>query len=492
MMSFTLAEVAQAVGGELVDGADPTTCVTGNVEFDSRKITPGSLFICLPGVRVDGHDFAETAVAQGAVAVIEAHRTGVPGIVVPPVSSGLDPHAYVLAGDTTGEGAAVLSALGQLARFNTLHGVDNYGLTVIGITGSAGKTSTKDMVASMVSNRGATIAPPGSFNNELGHPYTALKADEHTRFLVLELSARSVGNIAHLAHVAPPLIGVELNVGTAHLGEFGSQEVIAQAKGELVEALPPSGTAILNADDPFVRQMSERTDARILTFGTTSSSLTVTARDIQLDEVARPRFLLHIADEPPQPVQLGVFGRHQVSNALAAAAVGHAIGMTAPEIATALSDHVAQSAYRMEVETRGDSVTIINDSYNANPDSMRAGLDALAYTASGRPGATTWAVLGRMGELGEDTLSAHARLGDELADRNIDRLVTVGVNEEMEALATAAKRRGISVQESPSTDAAADYVATQLKPGDVVLVKASNADRLWKVAEHLLDEGSAH
>ncbi|MDY6050664.1 MAG: UDP-N-acetylmuramoyl-tripeptide--D-alanyl-D-alanine ligase [Corynebacterium sp.] len=494
MMDFTLGEIAAAVGGELVDGADPAAMVTGSVEFDSRNVTEGGLFLCLPGLRVDGHDFAEIAQAQGAVAVIEAHRTGVPGILVPPVTDGAaDTHAYVLAGDSTGEGAAVLTALAALARYNTDTAVQRAGLTVIGITGSAGKTSTKDMVASVVSRAGTTVAPPGSFNNELGHPYTALKASADTRFLVLELSARSVGNIAHLAEVAPPQIGVELNVGTAHLGEFGSQEVIAAAKGELVEALPASGVAILNADDPRVAAMAERTPAHVIRYGTEggdTGSRDVYATDIHLDEMARPNFLLHIGEETPEPVQLAVFGLHQVHNALAAAAVGHAVGMSSSEIARGLRDHVAVSSFRMDVQTRADSVTIINDSYNANPDSMRAGLDALAYTTSGRSGARSWAVLGTMGELGADAQQAHADLGGQVADRHIDYLVAVGTNASVRALADAAKRRGVAVTTVNTAAAAADYVSAHLHPGDVVLVKASNADHLWTVAQHLVEEGT--
>lgn len=491
MIPLRLGDIATITGGELVDGAEPDTIVSGPVEFDSRNVSEGSLFVCLPGARVDGHDFAGIAVEQGAVACLEGHRTGQPGILVDNSDTAElsdSASSYVLEADTTGEGQAVITALSKLARAHTKIAVSEHGLTVIGVTGSAGKTSTKDLIASVLRQAGETVAPPGSFNNELGHPYTALKVGEHTTYLVSELSARSIGNIAHLARIAPPRIGAVLNVGTAHIGEFGSKENIARAKGELVEALPAAddgGVAVLNADDPLVIGMRDRTTARIVTFGVTNPA-DVRAEDVELDAVARPAFTLTIAGEKPRRIQLRVFGRHQVYNALAAAAVGHAAGLDCESIADALSEHVSSSEYRMDVRTRADGVTVINDSYNANPDSMRAGIDALAFTASGRENCHSWAVLGCMGELGDDSLSEHAALAEVLYNRHIDNLVAVGDNTAMGALALESRRYGVNTEVVSTTEEAADIVLRHLKPGDVVLVKASNLCGLWAVAHTLL------
>lgn len=496
MIPLTLGEIASITGGHLVDGATAATVVSGSVEFDSRNITEGSLFICLPGVRVDGHDFAGIAIERGAVACIEGHRTGQPAILVEPDDSGElsdSASSYVLEADTTGEGQAVITALSKLARAHTALAVEKHGLTVIGVTGSAGKTSTKDLIASVVGQAGETVAPPGSFNNELGHPYTALKVGPKTTFLVSELSARSIGNIAHLARIAPPRIGAVLNVGTAHIGEFGSKENIALAKGELVEALPSAadgGVAVINADDPLVIGMAPRTQAKILTFGVENDA-DVRATDVELDPVARVGFTLRIKGEKPRRIQLRVFGRHQVYNALAAAAVGYAAGLDSETIADALSEHVSPSEYRMDVRTRGDGVTVINDSYNANPDSMRAGIDALSYTAAGRDNAHSWAVLGSMGELGEDSLTEHAALAEVLSNRHVDYLVAVGDNPAMETLAREARRYDINTEVVSTTEEAADIVLRHLKPHDVVLVKASNACGLWAVAHRLLSAEEA-
>ncbi|HET9518288.1 MAG TPA: UDP-N-acetylmuramoyl-tripeptide--D-alanyl-D-alanine ligase, partial [Actinoplanes sp.] len=237
MITLSLGDIAEITGGVLVD-ADPAVTVTGGVEFDSRAVGPGGLFVAFTGERVDGHDFADAAVAAGAVAVLGSRDTGRPGIVV------ADP----------------LAALARLARAV----VDRLPqLTVIGLTASSGKTTTKDLIGQLTARLGATVAPPGSFNNELGHPHTVLRATADTRYLVLELGARGPGHIRHLTEAAPPRIGLVLNVGAAHLGEFGSIEQTAAAKGELVEALPAGGVAILNADDPLVAAMAARTAARV-------------------------------------------------------------------------------------------------------------------------------------------------------------------------------------------------------------------------------------
>ncbi|MCJ7858604.1 UDP-N-acetylmuramoyl-tripeptide--D-alanyl-D-alanine ligase [Corynebacterium kalidii] len=498
MIEMTSGTIAEVTGGHLVDGATADTVVTGPVEFDSRRITPGSVFMALPGERVDGHDFVPGALRDGAALAMVGRAVGQPSLLCTAVDDASGPdsgaaqrNAAYLDNDPEGIGERVLAAVGRLARYNTDRLVAEEGLTVVGVTGSAGKTSTKDLLGAVLSRAGATVAPPGSFNNEIGHPYTALKAGRDTRFLVAEMSARGQGHIAHLARIAPPRVGVVLNVGTAHLGEFGSREAIARAKGELVEALPTAedgGLAILNADDDFVSAMAPRTRARIIRFSMTAEGrpdADYVATDITLDEVARASFTMHHPHGDPVPVTLGVFGAHQVSNALAAAAVGMECGLDAATVADALSCHVAASANRMDVRTRADGVTVINDTYNANPDSMRAGIDALAYTAAGRPDACGWAVLGQMAELGDGARDEHARLGEVLAQRRVGHVVVVGNGVNQNALAESAEAHGVAVRRVENADAAVNFLDLNVEPNDVVLVKASYADGLWSVAEGL-------
>ncbi|WP_276652109.1 UDP-N-acetylmuramoyl-tripeptide--D-alanyl-D-alanine ligase [Corynebacterium vitaeruminis] len=517
MINLSLADIARIVGGRVADAPDENALVTGNVEFDSRKIGPGDLFLALAGARVDGHDFAVKATEQGAVGTLAFREVGVPAVIVPPVPEEERKHdSYALENDADGSVAAVLAALGKLARhvvdtLATPHpaGEETVALTVIGVTGSAGKTSTKDFMATIFRAAGATVAPPGSFNNEIGHPYTALKCEPGTRYLVAEMSARGLGHVANLARIAPPKIGVELNVGSAHLGEFGSRETIAQAKGELVEALPDAaegGVAVLNANDDFVMSMSPRTKAGILLYSALGkkeasyadatgervrAQVDIVATNVSLDELARPSFDLTIRGEEQGRVQLGVFGEHQVANCLAAIGAAVAAGLDTALILGAVASHHNASAHRMDVRTRADGVTVINDSYNANPESMRAGLKALVSMAAGRKGAASWAVLGPMGELGEDEVGSHADLGRELASLGVDKLVAVGDNPLSAAMKDAAQRAGVEARLVADNDAAAAELRERLRPGDVVLVKASNAFKLWQVAEALADAPDA-
>jgi len=291
VIDLTIAEIAHIVGGTLADISTDeaaATHVTGTVEFDSRAVGPGGLFLALPGARSDGHDFAAAAVSKGAVAVLAARPVGVPAIVVEPdVAPSGDQMSGVLEHDTDGSGAAVLAALARLASAVAARLVDG-GLTIVGVTGSSGKTSTKDLLAAVLTPLGEVIAPPGSFNNELGHPWTVLRATESTDYLVLEMSARHRGNIAALAAIARPSIAVVLNVGTAHLGEFGSREAIAETKGELPQAVPASGAVILNVDDTAVAAMAAKTAARVVRVSR-SPGADVWADGVTLDELARPR-----------------------------------------------------------------------------------------------------------------------------------------------------------------------------------------------------------
>ncbi|MFD8766791.1 UDP-N-acetylmuramoyl-tripeptide--D-alanyl-D-alanine ligase [Streptomyces mirabilis] len=469
MIALSLAEIAAVVGGQTYDIPDPAVQVTGPVVRDSREVEPGSLFVAFVGERVDGHDFAEAVVAAGAVAVLAARPVGVPAIVV----------------------ADVQAALGALAR----HVVERLGATLVALTGSAGKTSTKDLIAQVLRSKAPTVFTPGSLNNEIGLPLTALSATEETRFLVLEMGARGIGHISHLTDLTPPRIGLVLNVGTAHIGEFGGREQIAQAKGELVESLPPSeagGVAVLNADDPLVRAMASRTKARVILFGE-SGEADVRAENVRLTDSGQPAFRLH-TPSGCSDVTMRLYGEHHVSNALAAAAVAHELGMSADEIALALSEAGSLSRWRMEVTERPDGVTVVNDAYNANPESMRAALRALAAMgkASQAQGGRTWAVLGQMAELGDEALAEHDAIGRLAVRLNVSKLVAVG-GREASWLQLGAYNEGSWGEESvhvSDAQAAVDLLRSELRPGDVVLVKASRSVGLERVAQALLDGGA--
>ena len=487
MIPLTVAQVAEIVGGELADvsAADAARLhITGTVEFDSRKITPGGLFLALPGARSDGHDHAAAAVQAGAVAVLAARPVGIPAILLRPTAA-VDPRASVLEHDVDGSGAAVLAALARLASFVAAELVAG-GLTIIGVTGSSGKTSTKDLIAAVLAPLGEVVAPPGSFNNELGHPWTVLRATPDTDFLVLEMSARRPGNIAELAAIAPPSIAVVLNVGSAHLGEFGTRDAIAATKAELPQAVPPSGVVILNVDDAAVAAMADMTAARVVRVSRESSVADVWADRVGLDELARPSFTLH-APDLEMPVTLSVHGEHQVANALCAAAVALECGATGRQVAAALAAAGPASAHRMEVTTRPDGVIMINDAYNANPDSMRAGLQALAWM-SRSPGRRSWAVLGEMAELGDDAISEHDRIGRLAVRLDVSRLVVVGTGRSMRAMHHGAVMEGSwggEVTMVDDADAALALLRAELEPGDVVLVKASNSAGLGALAQAL-------
>ncbi|WP_061299157.1 UDP-N-acetylmuramoyl-tripeptide--D-alanyl-D-alanine ligase [Herbidospora cretacea] len=450
MIPLPLGRVAEITSGALTGQADPGAVVRGPVVIDSRAAEPGSLFVAIRGERADGHDFAAQALASGAAAVLASRPVDGPAVVV---------------GD-------VVAALARLA-----HAVvtDLPKATVVGVTGSAGKTSTKDLLARLTARIGPTVAPVGSYNNEIGHPLTVLKADEDTRFLVLELSARNAGHIAYLAEIAPPSIGVVLNVGTAHLGVFGGKEAIAAAKGELPEALPSSGVAVLNLDDPLVAAMSGRTSARVLYFGR-SASAHVRAVEETLDDRGRARFTL-VTPAGEADVALRLHGAHAVENALAAAAAAHELGLPVAAIAEELSLAEPRSRWRMEVTDRADGVTVINDSYNANPDSMRAAFAAMHALAAHR---RKFAVVAALRELGDDAPELNAGVGHLAAGAGLEALVVVGENAD-QIIAGAP-----GAIHAPDVDTAVAELTGRLAPGDVVLIKGPRAAALEKVAEALL------
>ena len=464
MIPLPVAEIARVVQAAApVDGGP---LVSGDVVVDSRLAGPGDLFVALPGERVDGHDFAAAAVRAGAVAVVAARDVGGLGV---PVLRVADP----------------LVALQALAAH--VFGLDQP--LTFGITGSSGKTSTKDLLAHLLGE--GTLAPAGSYNNELGLPLTLLRRTPDTACAVLEYSARGVGHIAFLTGLARPHVAVELNVGTAHLGEFGSREAIAAAKGELVEAVQPRGdgppVVVLNDDDPLVRGMRDRAPegARVVRYGY-GADVDVRAEDVRLDDGGRPGFLLRTSGGSAE-VRLQLLGEHAVHNALAAAAAAlhvHELHTVAARLETARP----VSRWRMEVRERPDGVTVVNDAYNANPDSMRAALRTLAVLGDGSRRRTV-AVLGHMAELGDAAREAHMDLGRFVVRFDIDQLVVVG--EQAGGIHAGAVLEGSWGSESlhvPDVDAAIALLRAELRPGDVVLVKGSRSAGLEQVAAALLED----
>nr|BFE59976.1 UDP-N-acetylmuramoyl-tripeptide--D-alanyl-D-alanine ligase [Dactylosporangium thailandense] len=447
MIALSVGDIAAIVGGT-VEG-DDTVTVTAPAVLDGRQAEPGGLFVAFAGEHADGHDYAGQAGRSGAVAVLGSRPTALPTVV---------------AGDTQ----AALQALAAhvVARLRAR-------LTVAGLTGSQGKTSTKDLLAAVLAAAAPTVATTGSLNNELGVPLTMLRADAATRFLVLEMGARRVGDIAELAGLAAPDIAVVLNVGQAHLGSFGDREAIARAKSELVRGLAPGGTAVLNADDPRVAAMRSCTGGPVLTFGRAEHA-DVRVLGLTLDRLGRPSFTLASA-EAAVAVTLPLVGAHQALNAAAAAAAGLAAGVPLDAAAAALAT-ASLSKWRLEQHELDGGATLLNDSFNANPDSARAALDALAAI----DGRRRIAVLGEMLELGDDSAAEHRAVGEYAAAR-ADVVLTIG--EAARALAAGAGARAVPLT---GNDAAVDWLREHLTAGDVVLVKASRAARLDEVAAALL------
>jgi UDP-N-acetylmuramoyl-tripeptide--D-alanyl-D-alanine ligase len=453
MIPMRLGEIAEVVGGEVHGDAD--VLVTGAAYVDNRLPVDEGLFVAVVGERVDGHDYA-----SGAHAVLGSRPTDAPTVVV----------------------AEPVEALGRLAR----HVVDRVPATVLALTGSQGKTGTKDYLASVLRRLAGddhVVATEGNGNNEVGVPLTVLRARPDTSFLVVEMGARGIGHIAYLCDIAPPRIAAALNVGTAHVGEFGGREQIALAKGEIVEALPDDGVAVLNADDPLVAAMADRTGARVLTFG---RSAAVAWDGLALDPLGRPSFrLLH--DDDATPVRLLQTGAHQVPNAAAAAAMALAAGFPLADIGAALSETAAASPWRMEVQERPDGLVVINDAYNANPDSMRAALEALV--AIGRSGGRrTIAVLGEMRELGSEHDAGHRAVGAAAVELGVAVVVVVGdvAAGIAHGVDLSAAQDGPQVVRTEGRGDALAWLRQNAGPEDVVLVKASRGAALELVAEGLV------
>lgn len=462
-----LAEIARAVGGT-VAAEHAEVLVTAPASLDSRAVPRGGLFVALAGERADGHDYVAGAMASGAVAVLASRPLEEP---------------HVLVSDVT-------VALGRLARHLLGRLAENgEAPTVLAMTGSQGKTGTKDYLAQVLGVVQPTVATAGNNNNELGVPLTVLRADASTRHLVVEMGARGIGHVAELCEIAPPDVAAVLNIGSAHVGEFGSRENIAVAKGEIIEALTGAGTAVLNADDDLTRAMRPRTRAHVLTFGLAQDA-DVRAVDVSMDVMGRPAFTLTHAGRRAQVV-LTHIGAHQVSNALAAAAMALAVGLDLDLVAHALGTTGNFSRWRMEPHVRGDGLLVVNDAYNANPESMRAALEALEHIGSSRRGRAI-AVLGEMRELGDDALAGHRGVGRDAALHHVDVLVTIGdAAAAMSEGALSVPAWGGEVIVTASREEASRWLRENVVASDAVLVKASRGAALEHVVEQLLVEGPA-
>ncbi|TFD51240.1 UDP-N-acetylmuramoyl-tripeptide--D-alanyl-D-alanine ligase [Cryobacterium frigoriphilum] len=468
MIALTLDQIAAATSGVLhgfpvaAAASAGDLVVSGSVQTDSRLVTPGSIFVAKPGAETDGHLFAPSAVDQGAAVLIVEHALDlpVPQIVV----------------------ADAVLALGALAAHVVAEVRARGRLKVIGVTGSNGKTTTKNLLRAIFEGVGPTVAPRGSFNNEVGAPMTMLEVTDDTEFLVVEMGANGLGKIATLVKLARPDVGIVLTVGLAHAGEFGGIETTVTAKSEMVTELTPADVAVLNADDPRVAGMAVLTRGRVLWFGLAGTA-SVRASGIRASR-AGTSFTLHLSDGAEFPVHFKVLGEHHVMNALAAAAAAESLGVSGPAIVAALESVERAERWRMEVLGGRDGVTIINDAYNASPDSMTAALKTLAQIRE--PGQRTIAVLGEMAELGALSGEEHDRIGLLTVRLNISQQVVVG---------PAARRMHISTINEGSWDSESAYVDTPdeafallctiVKPGDTVLVKSSNSAGLRFLGDRL-------
>ncbi|MFU0804284.1 MAG: UDP-N-acetylmuramoyl-tripeptide--D-alanyl-D-alanine ligase [Pseudoclavibacter caeni] len=468
MITVSLDWIAAAVDGDL---ADPDTCgrqVTGAVCTDSRRIAAGDLFVALVGERVDGHDFLAAAAEAGASAALVMRRVADA------------PLPLVVVDDTT-------AALGRLARAVLDRARAEGALEhVIGITGSAGKTTTKRILGHLLEQVGETVYPQGSFNNEIGAPLTMLRTTLDTRFVVVEMGASHIGDLRYLSGIARPDLGVELQVGLAHVGEFGSVDNIRVAKQELVEALPADGVAVLNADDVNVRRMAEHTAASVTWFGEHPDA---DVRILRVDVDGEGLRVRLAVDGEELAARVALLGEHNAWNIAAATAAARRTGLSLETIRRGLESLPGGERWRMQVLHRSDGVTIVNDGYNASPGSMAAALRTLAGIK--RAGHRTIAVLGAMGELGEASGPEHDRIGQDVVRLDIDQLVVVAP--EARRIFLAAEQEGSWGGEAvycETADEAHAWLAPRLREGDVVLVKSSNAAGLRFLGDRLYEDAA--
>ena len=464
MIAISLQEIAEVISAKLI--GDGTSVVAGSVETDSRQIKTGSLFVAKPGEVTDGHEYVPDAIANGAVALIVERevKSEVPQLVVKD---------------------SVL-ALGMLAK-HVVAKVKTIGqLKVVGVTGSNGKTTTKNMLREVLSIAGKTVAPEESFNNEVGAPYSKLKIDEQTRFLVVEMGAGGPGTIKYLAEMCEPDLGIELKVGLAHAGEFGGIEATENIKAELVEELSASGIALLNLDDERVMNMSSRTKAKVITFGLGKDS-DYSASNVSIS-LSGTSFEYSTPDGTTSRVNLQILGEHHVYNALAALTTAELLGVDRSKAIQALEDMKLAEKWRMELNVAKSGLTVINDAYNASPDSMRAALQTLAQL--GRiSGKKTVAVMGEMAELGEFSAHEHDAIGRIAVRLNLGQVVVVGKGAKL--IHMGASQEGSWDGESQYFDEISNalaYLREMLTGDEIVLVKSSKSANLRFLGDDLLKE----
>ena len=462
MIALSIGEIESIVAGTLVSSTQsPETIVSGSVQTDSRLVTTGSIFFALPGEETDGHLFAPAAQENGAALIISERELelAAPQIVV---ANGVD-------------------ALGALAAAVVARVRAENELSVVGITGSNGKTTTKNMLRAILEAQGPTVAPQGSFNNQVGAPISMLGIDGATRYLIVEMGASGSGEIERLVRIARPDIGVVLKVGLAHVGEFGGIDAVQRAKTEMVRDLPASAVAVLNADDDRVAAMAVETDARVRWFGL-SDDAEVRAEDIQA--TASGTVFQLVTPAGSTPVHLRILGEHHVSNALAALSVAEELGVDRDEAIAALEAVPRAERWRMELLTPADGIVVINDAYNASPDSTAAALKTLAQILL--PGQRSIAVLGEMAELGEYSDEEHDRIGRLAVRLNVQKLIVVGHG--ARHIHNAAGLEGSWDGESvlvETPDEAYDLLKDDLREGDVVLVKSSKSANLRFLGDRL-------
>ena len=464
MIALSLSEIAKAIDALLI--GDGSTIVTGSVETDSRNVQTGSLFVAKPGEFTDGHVFIESAIQNGAVALIVEHEvlSAVPQLVVKD---------------------SVL-ALGILAK-HVVAKIKKLGhLKVIGITGSNGKTTTKNMLREVLSIAGKTVAPEESFNNEVGAPYSMLRIDDQTKFLVVELGAGGPGTIKYLAQMCKPDIGIELKVGLAHAGEFGGIDVTESIKAELVEELAASGVAILNSDDERVMNMATKTKAKVVTFGLGNDG-EYSASDVSIS-LTGTSFQYGTPDGESNKVNLQILGEHHVYNALAALTTAEVLDVDRKLAIQAIENMKLAEKWRMELGVASTGLTVINDAYNSSPDSMRAALQTLAQL--GRiSGKKTVAVMGEMAELGEFSAHEHDAIGRIAVRLNLGQVVVVGKGAKL--IHMGASQEGSWDGESQYFDEISDalgYLREMLTGDEIVLVKSSKSANLRFLGDDLLKE----
>ena len=466
MISLSVNEIADAVDGK-VQG-DGHVQITGSVETDSRLVTVGSLFVAKPGEETDGHLFVESATGKGAVAAIVERL--VDGVSIPQIQV----QDSVL-------------ALGKLAGYVLAKIRETSNLKVVGITGSNGKTTTKNMLREILSTSGETIAPIESYNNEVGAPYSILQTTLTTKYLIVELGAGGIGSIEYLAQICKPDIGVVLKVGLAHVGEFGGIETTAKIKAELPRSLAKDAICLLNSDDGYVAEMSEVTQAKTIWFGTGADAAYRASN--QSVSISGTNFDLTWPDGQSTSFTLQILGEHHVMNALAAAAVADQLGIQREKIAEALGKMPLAERWRMQLLERNDGVTIINDAYNASPDSTKAALQTLAQL--GKSGRRTIAILGEMAELGDAAREQHDAIGRIVVRLNIDQLIVVG--QAAKLIHMGAEQEGSWAGESKffeSIDEALAYLRGMLMAGDLVLVKSSKSANLRFLGDNLMEVSS--